>query len=1146
MLIKRMLRLGLAVSCTLSLVGSVRAQSKLERDFLQPPDSAKPRVWWHWLSGNVTKEGITADLEWMHRVNIGGFQVFDGDLSTPRFVERPLIWMTPEWKDAWHHAAAEADRLNLEMGMAASGGWSETAGPWVKPEEAMKKYVWSETLVKGPADVHEHLAAPPATVGKFQNMPSGPDISFPTPTDLPGTLPPLPIAPPPQTVPFYRDVKVVAYRRGAGEGAAAPILTTNSTTPVDFALLSGRDLGKITVLTPPKNSDGGWVQFAFAKPTTTYGMTIGVGVAGGFLAASLPRGIIECSDDGQAWKPLRELPGPPSSANGGFTLRTYAYAPVSAAFYRLRLQAPAPNYIAMALGVPPQEGVTLSEAALQTSPQINQWEDKAAFGVFIADSTSPTPASAPSSAIAEDAVLDLTSRMQADGTLNWRAPAGDWVVLRFGYSLTGEKNHPATPAATGLEVDKFSREDVEAYTRTYTSMISSVAGEYYGKSFRNYLMDSWEAGNANWTERMMEEFQIRRGYSLVPFLPALTGRVVGSAVKSDSFLWDFRRTLEEMLAENHYRTFAEAIKPSGLSLYAEAMGTDLPTNGDGLYNKGQVTVPMGEFWTPAPGEHDLPTHVADTREAASAAHIYGKPIAAAESFTTTVGMPGWAQSPFYLKPLADEAFARGINRIVIHTSDQQPFVDGAHKPGLTLGPFGQNYTRNITWAEQSVAWNTYLARASYMLQQGSYVADVAYLYGEGAPAVVPFWKAILPAPPTHYGFDYVNDDVLLHHATVRGNRLQLDGQMSYRLLVLPADMRMMTLELVRKLDALVESGLTLLAPRPQSSPSFSDRNSAREFERLVMRLWGPKSASSSGHAVGKGRVFESGEIEPLLKQLTVAEDVKHTTATNVGPELARPMPIGASDEDLVWLHRHTEEDEIYFLATQKKHAFDTTVTFRVANRLPSAWNPMTGERGPLDYSTRNGVTTIPLHFEAEGSVFIVFGPSTDVREGSLATLAQSTVRDLSEGWKLSIPGVSSTGAPDNLHSWTESDNPATKYFSGTATYSTVVDLSDSEAKDDLLLDLGDVREIAQVSINGTRVDRIFWAPPYRVSLAHLLRAGGNVIAVQVTNLWPNRMIGDEQPGVKRRETFTGIHAYTKDSPLQPSGMLGPVRLLRLR
>ncbi len=1137
--------LGLSVCCFLIAAGPLHAQTAMERGFAEPPDSAKPRVWWHWLSGNVTKEGITADLEWMHRVNIGGFQMFDGDLATPRFVKRPLIWMTPEWKDAWHHAAAEADRLHLEMGMAASGGWSETAGPWVQPQQGMKKYVWSETTVQGPAAIHQQLAAPPSTVGRYQTMPSAPELAFPTPTDLAGTLPPMPIPTPPPTLPFYRDVKVVAYRQPAGEAVAAPVVTTNSAVPLDFAQLDGHDLSKTTLLKVPAGAADGWIQFAYAKPTTTYGITVGVGIAGGFLAPPLPVGALECSDDASTWRKLADLPGPPSSAGGGFTLRTYAYSPATARFFRLRLQVPAPNFIALALGVPPQQGVALSEAVLHSSPRVRQWEDKAAFGVLIEDGHSATPLD-DSAQIAQNDILDVTAHMQRDGTLDWNAPAGDWVVLRFGYSLTGEKNHPATPAATGLEVDKFSKEDVAAYTRTYTSMISGVAGDEYGRSFRNYLMDSWEAGNSNWTERMQEDFQTRRGYSLVPFLPVLTGHVVGSPAASDAFLWDFRRTLAELLAENHYGTFTAAIEPAGLSLYGEAMGTDLPTTGDGLLNKGQVTVPMGEFWTPAPGERDLPTHAADVREAASAAHIYGKALAATESFTTTIGMPGWAQSPFYLKPLADQAFAAGINRIVIHTSDHQPFTDDAHKPGLTLGPFGQNYTRNITWAAQAVAWNTYLARASYLLQQGSYVADVAYLYGEGAPAVAPFWKAVTPALPTHYGFDYVNDDVLLHHAAVRGNRLELDGQMSYRLLVLPADMRLMTLPLLRKLNELVDDGMTLLAPRPQASPSLADRGSTAEFERLGARLWNASARSASGHAVGKGRVFEEAEVEPVLRRLALHEDLTHTDATHVGPELARPMPAGTSDDDLVWLHRHTTECEIYFLATQKKHAFDTSVSFRMTGRLPSAWNPMTGERISLSYTIADGVTTIPMHFDAEGSTFVVFGSPAAVQQATIATTTSQTVRDLNAGWSLTFPTVAPAEPQASLQSWTTSSNPAVKFFSGTATYSSTLELSAADVSSDLSLDLGDVREIAEVSINGSKVDRIFWAPPYRVPLGRLVHIGKNTITVNVTNLWPNRMIGDEQPGVTHRQTFTGIHAFNKDSALLPSGMLGPVTLLRSR
>ncbi len=1134
--------------CALAVASPLAAQTQaeLEKNFAQPPDSAKPRVWWHWLSGNVTKEGITADLEWMHRVGIGGFQMFDGDLSTPRFVEHPLTWMTPEWKDAWHHAAAEADRLHLEMGMAASGGWSETAGPWVQPQQGMKKYVWSKTEVQGPTKFHAVLALPPATVGKFQNMPMAPDMAFPTPNDLPGTLPPIPSAPPPPSAPFYRDVQVVAYKRASRDPVAEPAITTSSASPLDLALLDGHDLGKTTLLRMAPNAKEGWIQFQYPRPVTSYAMTIGVGVAGGFLAPTLPVGVLEASSDGKDWKTLAELPGSPQSPTGAITLRTYAYAPVTASYYRLRVQVPVPTGAALALGAPTQPGVTLSELIIHTSPRVNHWEDKAAFGLFIADETSPTPSSSAAAAIVPSDVIDLTSKMQPDGTLDWQAPAGDWVVLRFGYGLTGERNHPATPAATGLEVDKLSREDVSAYTATYTKMINGIAGDLYGKSFRNFLMDSWEAGNENWTEHMAAEFQARRGYSLTPYLPVLTGEVVGSAAKSDAFLWDFRKTIAEMLATNHYGVFTAAIKPAGLSLYAEAMGTDLPTTGDGLLNKGQVTVPMGEFWTPAPGEHDLPTHVADTREAASAAHIYGKPIAATESFTTTIGMPGWGQSPFYLKPLADENFARGINRIVIHTSDQQPFVDDAHKPGLTLGPFGQNYTRNITWAEQAVAWNTYLARTSYLLQQGSFVADVAYFYGEGAPATVPYWKPVLPAPPTHYGYDFVNADVLLHHSSVRDGRLRLDGGMSYKLLVMPADTHMVSVELLRKLEALVSEGATLLAPRPADSPSLADAMRKDEFQHLVDRLWGADAAGAEGHVVGKGRVFARGEIEPLLAGLSVAPDFSYSTPTNLGPTLTRPMPTGDSEDDLVYIHRQSPESTIYFVATQKLHPFDTTISVRATDGVPRLWNPMTGENTPVSFRTTDGVTTIPLHFEADGSLFIVFDRKSKATTKTSAPSALAILSDVSRDWTLSIPMAVPQSGGAVLRSWTEFPDPTIKYFSGTATYSTTLTMKASDLSGDIVLDLGDVREIAQVTVNGTKLNTILWAPPYRISIAHQLHAGQNTVKVDVTNLWPNRLIGDEQPGVTTRQTFTSIHAYSKDSPLFPSGMLGPVTLLKER
>ncbi len=464
----------------------------------------------------------------------------------------------------------------------------------------------------------------------------------------------------------------------------------------------------------------------------------------------------------------------------------------------------------------------LTEVEFLAAPRVQHWEDKASFGIYTPTSEAQGGEVQPGEAIDPGKVIDLTSKLRPDGTLDWDAPAGKWIVLRLGYSLTGEVNHPATPAATGLEVDKLSSKDVQAYVEEYVKMISGAAGPYFGKSFRYFLMDSWEAGQENWTGEMMAEFARRRGYAMTKYLPVLTGRVVGSRAQSEAFLWDFRRTQADMLAENHYDVATKYFAKFGVGLYAEAMGTNMPTTGDGLLNKGQVTIPMGEFWTPNPDQKDTPAHIADVMEAGSAAHIYGKPIAATESFTTRPNVMPWGQSPFYLKSMADQDFARGINRIVFHTSDLQPFVDDAHRPGMTLGPFGQDYTRNITWAEQAKAWNTYLARCSFLLQQGKPVSDVAYFYGEDAPATVPFWKKDDPALPPHYDTDFVNADVLLHGATATAGKLRLASGIEYKLLVLPNDQRLISLPLLRSIHALVDQGAILLGPKPVGSPSLAD------------------------------------------------------------------------------------------------------------------------------------------------------------------------------------------------------------------------------------------------------------------------------------------------------------------------------------
>jgi hypothetical protein len=1078
----------------------------------------------------------------MKRVGIGGMQMFDGSLGTPQFVDRRLVWMTPEWKDAFRHAAAEADRLGLEMTMAASGGWSETGGPWVTPEQAMKKVVWSETRLTGPRRFTGALPAPPSNNGPFQGMRDAPSLDFPTEQGLPGAKP-MPAEPPrPPDPTHYADTKVLAVRLpdgGSSLADARPRITT-AVGDVDAAALTDGDLAGTITLAVPDGAKETWVRFDFAQPFRAQSFTFAGAPAMQFVGTPpIPGGRLESSDDGEHWTTRATLPGPGHPVHH-FPARTYTFPPATARSWRLVLDEPVPSPFGAALGVPAPKGIAISELELTGEPRVNRWQEKAQYGIVVDYGPAIATPSAIDGTPTRD-VIDLTSRMRPDGTLDWEIPAGRWAVLRMGWSLLGTKNHPASPEATGFEVDKLNRAHVASYFQHYTDQIRGALGSYYGKSFRYLLLDSYEAGMENWTDDMIAQFRTRRGYDPTPYLPVLAGFVVGGAEESDRFLWDFRRTIADLFADNHYGVAADALKRQGLGLYAEAMGAEFPTSGEGLQDKGRVTIPMAEFWTPGPGQDDGPHHIADMREAASAAHIYGKPIVAAESFTTMPPplVPAFAQSPFYLKRLADRALASGINRFVIHTSVHQPFVDDAHAPGMTLGFFGQHYTRNNTWAAQSVAWNTYLARLSQLAQQGAYVADVAYFYGEGAPNAVPYWKPVTPAPPAGYGFDWINAEVLLGNTRVEDGRIVLPSGMRYRVLVLPADVDRVTVPMARKLRALVEAGATLVAPPPLGTPSLSDGPAGDDSVRAIVRaVWGGVNGTTvTEHAFGKGRVVWGRPVADVLASASVGPDVAFRGASD-----------GAADTTIAWIHRRAGDVDIYFVANQRDADARIAASFRAVGRAPELWDPATGAVAPAPYTGSDGRTDVPLHLDPYGSLFVVFRAPTAAASRTIAEPARTPLATVSGPWLVRFPP--NRGAPaqvtfDSLISWTRSAGAGVRYFSGSATYAIDVTLPAAPARGERVdLDLGAVKEIAEVTVNGTPVGGILWKPPYRADVTSALTPGVNHVEVRVTNLWPNRMIGDLQPGATTRYTFTDFRPFTKDSPLLESGLLGPVRLER--
>jgi alpha-L-rhamnosidase len=956
---------------TLALCASAQQQQdrSMETDFRNPPDAVKPRVWWHWMSGNVSKEGITADLEWMHRVGIGGMQMFDGDLGVARYIDKPVIWMTPEWKEAFHHAGAEAARLGLEMSMAASGGWSETAGPWVKPEAAMKKVVWSETHLRGPQKFEGKLPEPPRVNGPFQNIAVADPPSSPMVGGAPGIpRPPRPEPPPDPT--FYADTVVLAYRLLPAESAAslpAQKITASDPSFSGAALMDG-DYATSSELRFTKGHYSEWVQWEYPRSLSVRSVTIAFPQPASRQIPQMPNGDLSYSQDGSHWTRLISLPDSPQYVRA-FSVRTFSFAPISGRFFRLTLEQVQLTADQLVRGLTPPASYRIAEIALHSSSRISFFEDKASFGTFVAGADTKTPDIAPADAVPLGQIVDLTGKMRPDGSLNWQVPEGNWAVVRMGYSLTGKKNHPATPEATGFEVDKLSSRHVSDYMNTYTDMVSSAVAPNYSNSFRYFLMDSWEAGQENWTEDMLAEFKRRRGYDPTSYLLTLTGRIVGSAGDSDAFLWDFRRTIAEMLADNHYKLAADFLAKQGIGLYAEAMGISLPTTGDGLLNKGQVTIPMGEFWTPIAGVADSPAREADVIEAVSAGHIYGKNIIATESFTSNPSTPGWAQTPFYLKQLADQNFARGVNRIVFHTSDHQPFTDDKHKPGITLGYYGQHYSRNITWAEQAIAWNTYLARCSDLEQAGKPVVDVAYFYGESAPVTVPYWKEFSPAVPSGFSRDYVNSDILLNHSSVDNGDLVLSGGMRYRVLVIPDEFDHLSVALVRKLSELVKAGATLVAPRVEDSPSLADKDASSELRALSVAVWEANSTSHGSHAVGKGKIYWGTALGAVLAAARIDPDFTFDPPKNVVPY---DYPSPKTTDEVVWNHRRVEDKDIYFVANQRMRNEDLPVHFRVAGRSAELWHPDTGVIEPAISINDGNKTNLSLHLAPEESVFVVF------------------------------------------------------------------------------------------------------------------------------------------------------------------------------
>jgi hypothetical protein len=731
------------------------------------------------------------------------------------------------------------------------------------------------------------------------------------------------------------------------------------------------------------------------------------------------------------------------------------------------------------------------------------------------------------SAIDPAKVVNLTAKLAADGTLTWDVPEGQWTILRTGCTLNGTRTQCGAPGNDGWDADPLRAAAIEDHFKNTTKILLGDVGRLAGKTFRTVQIDSWEINIPNWSQTFLKDFRRYRKYDAEPYLAALSGNIVGNAEVTDRFLHDYRKTLADCVAENYFGRFTALAHTGSLLNQSEAAGPCYPKTMpmDSLKNLGRCDIPMGEFWQDGQWGGNGP--IINGKQTSSAAHLYGKRLAAAEAFTSFLQ---WMDSPASLKPTADRAFCEGFNWLFIFSTATQT---GSGTPGIEFHA-GTHFNRKITWWNQARSFTDYLARCSHLLQQGHFVADVCYYNGDGAPNLVEP-KHVDPSLGVGYDYDVCNAEVLSTRMAVRDGRIVLPDGMSYRLLVLP-ERTAMPVEVLQKIRDLVAAGATVVGPKPERDAGLRNYPECdRDIKRLADGLWGPCDGKVvTEHRYGKGRIVWGKKLRDIL------------TTAHVPPDFE--LINGPGDASIDFIHRNADGADVYFVVNHNGREESIDCRFRVAGKRPELWNPVSGEIRKADsYMVADGRTTVPLQLAAYGSTFVV------LREPASATHATGKnfetlkpVQELTGPWTVAFDpkwGGPASIEFDRLVSWPTRPEEGVTFYSGTATYRKSFELPESlrQRSERIYLDLGAIRDVASVRLNGKRLG-VLWTAPWRVDITDAVKPSDNRLEIAVTNLWPNRLIGDAAMPVEKRLTRTNI-VFGKDHPLLESGLLGPVRLM---
>jgi hypothetical protein len=1050
---------------------------KLISDFRTPAANNHLFCYWYWINDDISMEGISKDLAAMKEAGIG--TAFIGNINPPQ-QDGKVPLFSDLWWECMVHAVNEGKRLGVDIGVFNCPGWSQSGGPWVKPEMAMRYLTYSETVIQGPVKISQKLVKPKE---EFQDVYVLAYPAFDELKTLTRDNATIQVIPEVKDAQNWIDGDLATTALFSSAGAKQYSIEFHAKIPMTARSIVIRPVSKSTKSHGPSmiiqcklyaridSVDKLLRSFQFDRGN----QNVQVGpITNGLVAVSLPQTTAQV---------FKLVCSGVRGTNYGFTQ------------IEITEKAVLDRYIEKQLG------------KMHPTP-LPMW------GSYLWDQQKSV---ARDLKVPTENVIDISDKMDIDGNLNWQVPGGKWIVMRIGMTPTGTENHPAAPQGKGYEIDKANEEMIRFHFEQYVGKLRKKIPAKNRDALKYVIMDSYEMGSQNWTDGFEQRFEERYGYNPKKWLPVLSGVIVSSVTESNRFLWDLRRAVADDVAYEYVGGLRKISNQYGLQTWLENYGHwGFPS--EFLMYGGQSNLVGGEFWN----EGTLGN--IECKAASSCVHTYGKKICFAEAFTSKG--QAYMRHPEKLKRRGDWSFTEGINQFVLHLYIQQP--DDGRIPGMNAW-FGTEFNRHNTWFDQSTHWMDYNRRCQHLLQQGAYVADVCYFISENAPKMTGVRS---PEIPDGYSYDYINAEVIVNDLKVKDGKLVLPSGASYSLMVLPP-LDTMRPAVVAKLEKLVKQGGVIYGPKPVRSPSLQDYPKCDKKVRAIAdKVWGRDYLGGKlSTEYGSGRVFDGVDLNEVLNELKVTKDfaLKH--------------------DSVLWTHRTMPGADIYFLSNQSGEKIDFTPTFRVTGLKPQIWDAVTGDVRLLhDYNQSQQSISVPMMLEPGQSQFIVFtNDSTgDVHAGYTDNFPlRQELLEVGGSWTVvfdnPVINVREKQTFNTLSDWSVSDNDAVKYYSGTAEYSTEFTLDSISASKDIFINLGKVGVMAEVAVNGKFAGGT-WMHPYVLNVTDLVKPGRNTLKIEVVNLWRNYLVKEKSLPSDQQKTWMVVSDVEKNEPLQPSGLLGPVKL----